>query len=131
MTRKAGPSKASKTLTKPTYKTLQAIATLYCDAVNKTKLDVADECYIQDLLLGVFDAFFVGKIKGKHLIQVLSKCTDLDGLQIVELIHDINIYKRQHKWEYGPAELLVRRFLKVPGMKVALDLSVKKAKKSV
>jgi hypothetical protein len=131
MIRKAGPSKVSKPLPKPTYKMLQAIATIYCDAVNKSKITVVDVYYTKDLLMAVFDAFFVGKIKSKHLIHVLTKCTDLDGLQIVELMHDINIYKKQYKWEYGPSELLVRRFLKVPRMKASLGLSVKKTKKSV
>lgn len=131
MSRKAGPSKVSKPLPKPKYEALQAIATIYCAAVDKSKIDIVDSYYVKDLLMGVFDAFFVGKIKEKILIHALAKCTDLDGLQIVEFLCDLNTYKRQYKWEYGPAEMLVRRFLKVPGMKEALGLSAKKAKKSV
>jgi hypothetical protein len=131
MTRKAGLPKVNNTLQNPPYKTLQTIAALYSDVLDQIKPEMVDPFYLKEFLLSIFDAYFIGELNKKSLINSLCKITNLDGLQIVEFMGSINAYKKQYNWEYGPSELIVRYFLKVPKMKNVLNIAAKKVKKIV
>lgn len=129
MKRKAGLPKTNKLLPKPTYRTLQAIAALYWDVVDKAKQEHIDSFCMKDLMLGIFDVYFTGKISKRQLVKVLIKGINLDGLQLVVFLGALNVYKNQYKWEYGPSEMIVRRFLKVSKIEKTLS-SVKKGCKN-